>query len=87
MVAEVECDSVEVSFQGVSEGCWAWINENYVGSHDIGPIGHKVPFELNITDRFRWGARNLITVRVYNTSHPGVILAPVFISALREKHP
>jgi hypothetical protein len=58
MPDKVECDGVEMHFEGLDESGWVWINGEYAGNHDIGPSGWDVPFSLDITDIVKWGEKN-----------------------------
>ncbi len=81
---QVDCDGAEIRFEGVDESAWVWINGEYVGSHDIGPSGWNLPFDLDIPhDLINWGAKNRIAVRVMNTAHAGGIWRPVTVHFLK----
>ncbi len=75
--------AVELSFKGVDECAWVWVNGIYVGEHDVGPEGWNQPFLLNITEELTWGGKNQITVRAMNTQHAGGIWRPVAIEVLQ----
>ncbi len=75
--------AVELSFKGVDECAWVWVNGTYVGEHDVGPEGWNLPFLLNITEELEWGEKNQITVRAMNTQHAGGIWRPVAIEVLQ----
>ncbi len=75
--------AVELSFKGVDECAWVWVNGAYVGEHDVGPEGWNLPFLLNITEEVKWGEKNQITVRAMNTQHAGGIWRPVAIEVLQ----
>ena len=68
---EPQHTAVELSFKGVDESAWAWVNGVYVGKHDVGPEGWNLAFLLNITKEIKWGVTNQITVRAMNTRHGG----------------
>ncbi len=79
----IDADGVELHFGGVDESAWVWINGEYAGEHDIGPIGWDIPFSLDITDMIRWGEKNHIAVKAMNTTAAGGIWRPVTINFLR----
>ena len=78
-----EHTAVDLSFQGVDESAWVWVNGQYVGDHDIGPTGWDKPFLLDVTKVLKWGGKNQITVRAMNTAHAGGIWRPVTIDVLK----
>jgi HEAT repeats/Glycosyl hydrolases family 2, sugar binding domain len=80
---EPQHTAVELSFKGVDESAWVWVNGIYVGKHDVGPEGWNLAFLLNITEEIKWGERNQITVRAMNTQHGGGIWRPVAIEILQ----
>ncbi|MCC7491082.1 MAG: HEAT repeat domain-containing protein [Fimbriimonadaceae bacterium] len=80
--ARPEHQAAELSFQAVDESAWVWINGEYVGQHDIGPLGWDKPFALDVSGALRWGQDNQITVRVLNTKFAGGIWKPVQIECL-----
>lgn len=73
---------VVMSFEGVDEGTWLWVNGKYVGSHDIGPTGWDKPFQIDITDVVKWGQSNQISVRVLDSAMAGGIWLPMHIMVL-----
>jgi len=81
--AEPEHLAVEVRFGAVDECAWVWINGQYVGQHDLGPEGWDRPFTLDVTSALRWGQRNQITVRVYDSTQAGGIWKPVQLEVLK----
>ncbi len=83
--ARPKLDKVELSFEGVDECAWVWVNGEYAGEHDIGPVGWNKPFRLDVTNLLRWGEKNQITVRAMNTAHAGGIWRPVSIVVLELK--
>lgn len=52
-------------FEAVDYKADVWVNGEPVGGHE----GGETPFELDITDRVRPGAENLVAVRVLNPTH------------------
>ena len=81
--AKPDHTAADLSFQGVDECAWVWVNGQYVGDHDIGPAGWDKPFLLDVTKVLKWGERNQITVRAMNTAHAGGIWQPVTIDVLK----
>ena len=81
--AKPQCLAVEIAFGGVDEVAWVWINGQYVGQHDLGTEGWDKPFALDVTKELKWGERNQITVRVYDSAYAGGIWKPVTIQVLQ----
>ena len=81
--AKPETIGVEMAFGGVDEVAWVWVNGQYVGQHDIGAAGWDQPFALDVTAALKWGARNQVTVRVYDSAQAGGIWKPVTIQVLQ----
>ena len=81
--AKPECIGAEIAFGGVDEVAWVWINGQYVGQHDLCPSGWDKPFTLDVSAELKWGQRNQITVRVYDSTQAGGIWQPVSIQVLR----
>lgn len=77
------CNAVELAFGAVDESAWVWLNGKYIGKHDIGPDGWKVPFWLDVTREIRFGGENLLTVRVKDTEKAGGIWKPVTVDILK----
>ncbi|MEI6502204.1 MAG: sugar-binding domain-containing protein, partial [Armatimonadota bacterium] len=74
---------VEIAFEGVDEVAWVWINGQYAGQHDLGTDGWDKPFALDVTKELKWGQKNQITVRVYDSKFAGGIWKPVTIQVLQ----
>ena len=83
MPPKTKCLAVELSFGGVDESAWVWLNGKYIGQHDIGPDGWKVPFKLDVTQEIKWGEENLLAVRVEDTEHAGGIYKPVSVEIIK----
>ena len=83
MPPEMKCSGVDIAFGAVDEGAWVWLNGKYIGQHDIGPAGWKVPFYLNIAAELKWGEENVLAVRVKDTTASGGIWKPVMIEVLQ----
>ncbi len=76
------CHAAELRFDSVDESAWVWLNGQYVGDHDMGPMGWNVPFSLDVTDLIRWGEPNQITVRVQDVTGAGGIYKPVKLQVM-----
>ena len=83
MPEKMKCLAVELSFLGVDESAWVWLNGKYVGQRDSGPEGWKFPFKLDITPEVNWNAENLLVVRVKDTEQSGGIYKPVEIEIIK----
>ena len=81
--AKVDCNAVELTFGGVDEEAWVWLNGVYVGQHAVGTSGWDKPFSLDVTDELRWGGRNVLVVRVYDSRQAGGIWKPIKLDILR----
>ena len=81
--AKVDCNAVELSFGGVDEEAWVWLNGVYVGQHAVGVSGWDKPFALDVTDELRWGKRNVLVVRVFDARQAGGIWKPIKLDVLR----
>ncbi|HOQ29152.1 MAG TPA: beta galactosidase jelly roll domain-containing protein, partial [Armatimonadota bacterium] len=81
--AKPDHNAVELHFDAVDECAWVWVNGIYVGQHDLGTAGWDRPFALDITREVRWGQKNQITVRVYDSAYAGGIWKPVRIDVLK----
>ena len=73
----------ELYFQGVDEVAWIWLNEIYVGQHDLGPAGWDIPFFMNISDEIKWGEENLLVIRVHDSAFAGGIWKPIELHILK----
>ncbi len=71
--------AIELHFGGVDEDAWVWLNDVYIGQHVLGPAGWDKPFNLDITKEVKWGQKNQITVRVYDSAMAGGIWKPVTV--------
>ena len=54
-----------IRFEAVDYLAEVWVNGRKVGSHE----GGESPFQLDVTDALRPGAKNLLAVRVLNPTH------------------
>ena len=83
MPPKMECNAVEIAFEGVDESAWVWLNGIYLGAHDIGPGGWNKPFAVDCRKEIRWGGENVLTVRVYDAAFSGGIYKPVRVDILK----
>jgi hypothetical protein len=72
--------SVWITFYGVDEEAWVWLNGVYVGGQAVGLSGFDRPFQLDVTAAIRSGAVNRLAVRVRNSVGQGGIWKPVVVS-------
>lgn len=77
-----EWDQALLHFEGVDEEAWVWLNGHFVGEHTEGPEGWNKPFILDVTDAFKPGEMNQLTVRARNTAGGGGIHAPLWLRLL-----
>ena len=77
------CNAVELFCPSVDECAWVWLNGVYVGQHDIGPSGWNKPFWIDVTADIRWGASNLLVIRVEDSAFAGGILKPMALEVLK----
>jgi hypothetical protein len=75
---------VRLSFQGVDEEAWVWVNGTFVGEHAKGPGGWEVPFELDVTAAIKASAPNQFTIMVANAVGQGGIWKSVSVN-VRER--
>lgn len=80
---KIDCNAVELLFEGVDESAWVWLNGIYLGKHDIGTIGWDVPFRLDATKEIKWGVENVLVVRVLDTTMGGGIWKPIIMEILK----
>ena len=73
----------ELHFFGVDECAWVWVNETYVGQHNLGDRGWNIPFKLDVTKELRWGQENLIVVRVEDSAQAGGIYKGITLEVLK----
>ena len=73
-------NSIRLYFGAVDEGGWIYVNGRLVKVRPfVPPDGWRRPFEVEITDAVRFGAENLLAVRVLDRSGTGGIWRPVKI--------
>lgn len=77
-------DIADLVFEGVDQSAWVWVNGQYVGAHDIGPVGWDKSFAADVGDILEWGKVNQISVRVLKPAggHAG-IWKPVYLELLK----
>ncbi len=83
MPEKPDCNAVELYCPSVDECAWVWLNGVYVGQHDIGPSGWNKPFWIDVTADIRWGASNLLVIRVEDSAQAGGILKPMALEVLK----
>lgn len=83
MPPKVKHTTVELAFGAVDETAWVWLNGKYVGQHDLGPAGWKVPFRFDISKEILFGQENVLTVRVLDTMAAGGIWKKVHVEVLK----
>ncbi len=83
MPSKIDSNAVELNFEGVDESAWVWLNGVYIGKHDIGEVGWDEPFRLDMTKEVKWGAENILTVRVLDRARSGGIWKPVHVDILK----
>lgn len=83
MPPKMDCTTVEMAFGAVDEVAWVWLNGKYVGQHDLGPNGWKVPFRFDVSKEIQWGKENVLTVRVLDTMAAGGIWKKVHVEVLK----
>jgi len=75
--------ATELCFGAVDECAWVWLNGSYIGQHDEGPNGWRTPFKLDISKEVKWGAENILVVRVEDTEGAGGIWKPVTVEVVK----
>ena len=83
MPPKMDCNAVEIVFDGVDESAWVWLNGIYLGAHDMGPAGWQVPFAVDCRNEIRWGKENILTVRVFDAAFSGGIYKPLRVEILK----
>lgn len=83
MPEKMDCNAVEIAFDGVDESAWVWLNGVYLGAHDIGPEGWKEPFAVDCRKEILWGRENVLTVRVFDAAYAGGIYKPIRVDILK----
>ena len=78
-----EYNAVELSFGAVDEVAWVWLNGVYIGQHDIGKSGWNVPFSLDVTHEIKWNTKNVLVVRVFDSTGAGGIWKPIKLDILK----
>jgi beta-galactosidase/beta-glucuronidase len=75
--------SEELSFEGVDEEAWVWLNGQYIGQHCEGLNGWNRPFRFDIKREVRWGTKNRLVVRVSDTTLGGGIHKQVLVEVMK----
>ena len=83
MPEKMDCNAVEIAFDGVDESAWVWLNGIYLGAHDKGPEGWREPFAVDCRKEIRWGEKNTLVIRVNDTAYAGGIYKPVRVDILK----
>jgi len=78
-----EGKSFELCFGGVDEDAWVWLNGTYVGQRVEGEAGWDKPFRFDVEREIKWGAENVLAVRVYDSRFGGGIWKPVRLEVLK----
>ena len=53
------------------ESASVWLNDEFVGTHEMGEAGWLVPFALDVTGTLKPGEDNVLAVRVYDRMYAG----------------
>ncbi len=80
---KIDSNAVELNFGAVDEAAWIWLNGTYLGCHDIGLAGWKVPFDVDCTKELKWGEKNILVVRVQDAADAGGIWKPITLNVLK----
>lgn len=64
---------IYLGFGGVDEAAKIFVNGRFVDEFDVGPVGWDKPFIIEITDFIEFGKKNLICIKVYDSSFYGGI--------------
>jgi hypothetical protein len=83
MPKKIDCNAVEIHFDGVDESAWVWLNGTYLGCHDIGPEGWKEPFSVDCRKEILWDKENVLTIRVFDAAYAGGIYKPIRVDILK----
>ena len=83
MPKNVDHNAFEIHFSGVDESAWVWLNGVYLGSHDIGVAGHNKHFAVDATKEVKFGAENILVVRVKDTGAAGGIWRAIHAEILK----
>lgn len=75
--------SVELCFGAVDEDAWVWLNGEYVGQKVEGEAAWDRPFRFNAEKELRWGAENVIAVRVFDSAKGGGIWRPITVEVMK----
>jgi len=71
-------------FSAVDERAWVYLNGEMIYEHwDESLEGWQMPFDIDITDKVRWGEANLLVVHAYADGSLGGIFRPVYLYSPR----
>ena len=83
MPPKMDHNAFELHFDGVDESAWIWLNGIYLGGHDIGVAGHNKHFAVDGTKEVKFGAENILVVRVKDTGAAGGIWRAIHAEILK----
>lgn len=83
MPKKMDHTAVEISFGGVDESAWVWLNGKYLGCHDQGQAGVGKRFAVDCTKEVAWGKENVLAVRIGDVANAGGITHPIKIEILK----
>ena len=82
--SELAGTRLALKFRGVDEQAWVYLNGQYVGERTVASTGRSIgeiwdkPFEIPVpADRVRYGAPNVLAVRVHDSKFAGGIFKSV----------
>ncbi len=88
--AEAQGEELVLSFGGVDEEAWVYLNGELIGEHSEASTGKTVgeiwdePFDVPLPDTLRFNQPNLLAVRVYDATLMGGIFKPINLLAKLE---
>ena len=85
--AEMKGKALKILFKGVDEDCWVYLNEKLVFSRVSKPMGQfwNRPFMVAVSDKLRYGDKNLLVVRVRKFAFQTGIYGPVQMVEMSER--
>ena len=83
MPEKMDHTAVEISFGGVDESAWVWLNGKYLGCHDEGQEGVGKRFAVDCTKEVAWGQENVLAVRIGDVANAGGITKPIHVEILK----
>ncbi len=75
--ADLAGQQIELCFGAADEVAHVWVNGTFAGAHDIGPEGWNKRFNIDITSQAKPGQKNLIVVRVIDSTQMGGLWKPI----------